>query len=317
MWKVKLRTLLLVFAALGMLCGLASATDLECIVTRGGSLEDGVQVTLCPGGVTKTTTGGMALFATVAPGEYTVTAQKTIGGTLYGALEEGVSVVANSHVVVNVELTEAVYIPSCFPLALNNQWLYGTWNKETATGTVSKGSRTEKVVGTHVIAGDTAQVIQVTESGGTGWSQYQASGRCGWAYYGEMTGPVTKLFDPCLRIPRVLPLNQPVAMQTTVKSSDGSPDIPMKAQVVFAGSETITVPAGTFACARLDIKLRTGHEDNAMSMWVAPNVGTVQVHEVKPGKEHRRTLEQYSVRGVRPLPGPIIPGPVRPGRGGG
>lgn len=313
---MKPRAVLLVFAALGMLCGLASATDLECIVTRGGSLEDGVQVTLCPGGVTKTTTGGMALFPTVAPGEYTVTAQKNIGGTLYGALEEGVTVVADSHVVVNLVLTEAVYIPPCFPLALNNEWVYATWNKE-AGGTATKGSRTEKVTGTQTISGEKAQVIQFTESGGTVWSAYQGSSRCGWAYYGDLIGAATKLFDPCLRIPRVLPINQPVPMQTTVKSSDGSPNVRMKAEVRFVGMETITVPAGTFACAQLDIKLRTGSEDSSMSMWVAPNVGIVRVYEQMPDREHRRTLERFEVRGVRPLPGPVLPGPLRPGRGGG
>ena len=192
---MKLRTTLLVFVALSMLCGLASATDLECIVTRGGALEDGVQVTLCPGGATEPTNAGMALFTNVAPGEYTLTAQKTIGTKLYGALEEGVSVLADSHVVVNVELTEAVYIPPCFPLALNNEWVYATWNKE-AGGTATRGSRTEKVTGTEAVAGEKAQVIQFTESGGTSWSAYQASSRCGWAYYGDLIGAVTKLFDP-------------------------------------------------------------------------------------------------------------------------
>jgi len=269
---VKLRTTLLVFVALSMLCGLASATDLECIVTRGGALEDGVQVTLCPGGATEPTNAGMALFTNVAPGEYTLTAQKTIGTKLYGALEEGVSVLADSHVVVNVELTEAVYIPPCFPLALNNEWVYATWNKE-AGGTATRGSRTEKVTGTEAVAGEKAQVIQFTESGGTSWSAYQASSRCGWAYYGDLIGAVTKLFDPCLRIPRILPLNQPVAMKALVKSSDGSPDVEMEARVTLVGSETITVPAGKFACARLDIRLRTGREDSSMSMWAKSSMG--------------------------------------------
>ena len=313
---MRLRATLLAVMALSVLCAVVSATDLECIVTRGGALEDGVQVTLCPGGATEPTNGGMALFTNVAPGEYTLTAQKTIGTKLYGALEEGVTVLADSHHVVNVELTEAVYIPPCFPLALNNEWVYATWNKE-AGGTATKGSRTEKVTGTQAIAGERAQVIQFTESGGTVWSAYQASSRCGWAYYGDLIGAVTKLFDPCLRIPRILPLKQSVAMKTLVKSSDGSPDVEMEARVTFVGSETITVPAGKFACAQLDIKLRTGREDSSMSMWVAPNVGVVRVYEQMPDREHKRNLERFEVRGVRPLPGPTLPGPLRPGRGGG
>jgi len=114
-----------------------------------------------------------------------------------------------------------------------------------------------------------------------------------------------------------MPLNQPVAMKALVKSSDGSPDVEMEARVTLVGSETITVPAGKFACARLDIRLRTGREDSSMSMWVAPNVGVVRVYEQMPDREHKRNLERFDVRGVRPLPGPVLPGTLRPGRGGG
>ena len=74
-------------AVLSLLYRVAQSGDLECHVTRAGANIAGALVTLCPGGLAKTTDAyGIARFTEVDAGDYTVTAEREEAGGLLGAL---------------------------------------------------------------------------------------------------------------------------------------------------------------------------------------------------------------------------------------
>ena len=88
------RTVVLAWViSIGLVCKVASAGDLRCLVTGEGGLQADVKVTVKPGDAILTTgRDGLCLFTALAVGTYRVTAEKVAAGQLKGAVRDEVSV---------------------------------------------------------------------------------------------------------------------------------------------------------------------------------------------------------------------------------
>lgn len=310
---MKTHRAMLAVVILLLLASACFSGDLKCHVTQAGSDVSGAKVTLSPiNAVNNTNADGVCEFNGLAAGRYTVTAEKVIGGTLYGARERNIRVGARSHVTRELRMERAINLGRYMPQRNGDSWQYHCENTEA--GVTHSSTRREKVEGTATIAGDTVNIIVVTESGGSGFKQYQRVDGDGWTVYGESYPGDTWEYDPPIGLPILMIVGDRVKAETRIHHSCGDPDTRMGVQATLVGFDPVTVPAGTFAnCPRIEFKMEIGGEPEEMQMWLGRHVGQLKVHEKREAKEHKRELEEYSVRPpiIRPIR-PIPRIPIRP-----
>ncbi len=314
---MRLSTGLLVLVAVCLACSAALAGDLKCHVTLGGTDVGGAKLVLAPGAATATTApDGVGVFTGLAAGTYLVTAEKTIGGVLYGALKDAIAVQATGGTTVSLAMTQAIHISQYIPLGVGSMWQYAT-TITTPTGTTTK-TRYERTVGTDTIAGDTVTVIEVTWSGSPdAMKMYNKSSSQGYGVYREAHAGDTLDHVPPLRIPNVVPMGVVIHLASTIKHSSGAADQHMTMTCRLVAFDTVTVAAGTFPdCARIECQQKIDGKPGTMTLWLAKGVGQVRVFERKTDKRVKRSLEEYRIKPVllRPLrvPRRLIPRPAAP-----
>lgn len=308
---------LLVLGAVGLICNSALAGDLKCHVTRGGADVAGAKLILMPGAATvMTNTDGVGVFTGLAAGTYLVTAEKTIGGTLYGALRDDIAVAATGGVTASLSMTRAIHISQYMPLGVGSVWQYAE-TISTPTGTTTR-TRRERAVGADTIAGDKVTVIEVTWGASPDvMKMYNRSSSEGYGIYREARAGDTSDYVPPLKIPNLVPLGGIVYLASTIKHSSGAPDEHMKMKCRLVAFNTVSVPAGTFPdCPRIDCQVEIDGTPSRMVLWLAKGVGQVRVMERMRDKRVKRILEEYWIRPVLLRPfrrlGPLIPRPSAP-----
>ncbi len=315
---MRLSTGLLVLAVVGLTCSAVLAGDLKCHVTKGGADVVGAKLILRPGaGTVVTNADGVGVFTGLAAGTYLVTAEKVIGGTLYGALRDAIAVPATGGVTVSLPMTRAIHISQHIPLAVGSVWQYAE-TTDTPTGSTTR-TRRERAVGTDTIAGDKVTVIEVIWGASPDvMKMYNRSSSEGYGVYREARAGDTLDYAPPMQIPNLVPLGGILHLASTIKHSSGAPDEHMTMECKLVGFNTVTVPAGTFPdCARIRCQARIGGTPSRITLWLARGVGQVRAVERKPNKRVTRVLEEYSIRRLllKPLlrsPGRLIPRPSSP-----
>ncbi len=308
---------LLVVAVVGLTYSAALAGDLKCHVSMGGADVAGAKLILMPGAATATTNAdGVGVFTGLAAGSYIVTAEKNIGGTLYGALRDNISVPATGGVTASLPMTTAIHISQYMPLGVGSVWQYAE-TIDTPAGSTTK-TRRERAVGTDTVAGDTVTVVEVTWGGSPDvMKMYNRSSSEGYGVYREARAGDTLDYVPPLKIPNLVPLGGILHLASTIKHSSGAPDEHMKMECRLVAFDTVTVPAGTFAdCPRLLCQVKINGAASRMTLWLAKGVGQVRVVERMRDKRVKRILEEYRIRPLllKPLRrlGPLIPRPSAP-----
>ena len=299
------------------ICGSAMAGDLKCLVTQAGAPVTGAIVMLDPGPgrgpralpllLGRTNADGICEFTGVAAGEYQVRASATIGGTLYGAIQDAVTIGATGGESVELSMTRAILIHEYMPLARNSAWQYGVSHTEGRTTTT--WTRRERVAGTGVVGGETVTVVSVTSvPAGDAMKQFVSSTDKGYAFYREGRATDTLTYDPPLAIGDLCPVGYEWTIESTLTHTDGTPDERMTLRCKIGGFDRVTAPAGTFAdCARLEFIFEVDGRTDKQTMWLAEGVGNVRVVEKDAERRQERLLEEYRIgRGLRPRV------PVRP-----
>ena len=301
-------------AVVGLVGSAALAGELKCHVTRGGADVSAARLILKPDGATTLTSAdGVGGFSGLAAGTYLVTAEKTIGGTLYGALKDSIAVPASGAVTVSLSMTRAIRMNQYVPLRVGNTWQYEETTSTAAATTTA--TRRERAVGTDTIAGETVTLIEVTRSGSPdSVKMYSRSSSEGYGIYREAHPTDTLDYDPPLRFPNLVPLGSILHLRSTIKHSSGAPDDHFVMECRLVAFDPVTVPAGAFAdCPRIQGQGQIDGESVRITLWLARGVGQVRVLERMPNKRVKRILEEYSIRPLllRPLrrPGRLIPAP--------
>ena len=277
-----------------VLSGQALAGNISVLVLRGGTPEAGTKVYAASVSAL-TDAAGKCVLAGVPAGTHTVFAEKLIGGVLYGAVRQNLSVPATGSVTVKLNLTRAIRLNEYMLLKPKNYWAY-TETVERPTGVTTKG-RQEMVVGSATIGGETAMKTRVTWSGTTDtFFEYSNCTTDGYVMYREehVGGDVVSYVPP-LRFPNLVPQGQPlVAVGTAVHSSGATEGV--KIVATLEGFETVTVGAGTFAgCARIRVERAVAGASETGTIWFARGVGKVKNVEARPDKKTTQTLEKYQI----------------------
>ena len=312
--RMRWSTGVLALAVVGLTCSAALAGDIKCHVTMGGTDVAAAKLVLAPGGAAvMTNAAGLGVFNGLTAGTYLVTAEKSIGGTLHGALKDSIAVAATGGVTVNLSMTRAIHISQYLPLGVGSVWQY-TETTSTSTATTSR-TRRERAVGTDTVAGDTVTVLEVTWGGSPDvMKMYNRSSSEGYGIYREARAGDTLDYVPPMKFPNLVPLGGVVHLASTIKHSSGAPDEHVTMECRLVAFDTVTVPAGTFAhCPRIQCEVKTNGTSTRIILWLAKGVGQVRVTERKPDKRVRRSLEEYNIRPLllTPLrkPGRLIPAP--------
>lgn len=290
------------------ICGSAMAGDLKCLVTQAGAPVATATVTVDPGGATaRTDADGVCKFAGLAAGDYQVRASKTIGGVLYGAIQDAVTIGATGGESVELSMTRAILIHEYMPLARNSAWQYRI--SHTEGGRTSTWTRGERVEGTGLVGGESVTVVSVTSvPAGDEMKQFVSSTDKGYAFYREARATDTLTYDPPLAMGDLCPVGYEWRVESTLSHTDGTPDEGVTVRCKIAGFNRVTAPAGTFAdCARLELLFEVDGRRDKQTMWLAEGVGSVRVIEKNAERKQERLLEEYRIgRGVRPVP-PVPP----------
>ncbi len=283
----------------------AWAGNLSVQVENAGAPVDGAIVNVEPGGPSGTTNpAGKWHENGIAAGDYVVTAWKTIAGTLRGAAAN-VSIPAAGNVDVSLSLVDAAWTYNLFPFAVGNAWQYD-YRHSGADGRWTCTWR-EHVDRATTVDGEPAVVLAASKDMVPEWEEIRASTRQGFVLFTQQHGADTIKFDPPMRLGALLPMDYEWVATTTMHHSDGSPDEPGLLRCRLVGFEHITVPAGAFDTARLEVVMTMGGETNELTIWAAHNVGIVRQIERNAERKNLKLLEEYTIRGLplRPI-GPII-----------
>ncbi|MGD9496591.1 MAG: carboxypeptidase-like regulatory domain-containing protein [Armatimonadota bacterium] len=294
----------------GALCWAASAGTLTVKVENLGAPVSGASVRVDPGELSGTTDANGKWADTVTPGNYRVSAWKTIGGALRGQIVN-FTMPAAGDADVTLALTDAVWTYVHFPYNVGNSWQYQHRHTDAAGTEVSTWR--ERVVSSIDMGGEPAVVLTATKDGVHEWKEIRASTRDGFVLYTQQQGADEITFDPPVRLGPLMPLGYEWVATATAHHSDGSPDTHLLMRCRLTGFEAVTVPAGAFAnCPRLEIVMTLGPETNQLRVWTSANVGIVRQVERNGERTNVKILEEYSVRPMlrplRPLR-PVLPRP--------
>jgi hypothetical protein len=305
----------------------AWAGDLRCVVTGKEGPQADVQVTVTPGGTTLTTArDGTCLFRGLREGTYRVTAEKTVGGQLRGAVADDVRVRASGRADAKLRLVRAIHIHEYTPLCNGSTWAYrrarakpNPWRTDgwladgqpvTMEGTVGGAAR---------FAGADVTKVEWTWSGFLGgplpaYTMYETSGPEGHAIHGRT--PVGGdepgyQYDPPLLIPNLLPIGYRYRVTTRVRYTDATPSTRVTRTYTLTKLERREVTAGAFDdCARIEWTEDSGGTTTTGVTHLARGVGMVSMIF-----DDRQTEENWKLQRYR-LPAPsalrTVPRAVKP-----
>src|SRR5690348_5157600 len=162
-----------------------------------------------------------------------------------------------------------------FPVRICNTWVY-----QTKIGGAS-GRTTNRIVAT----GPGSAGYLVTMSSATNVTGASSSGTAGYTFYpdGTVGYPATAINGVSvtgggIRWPNAAALASGRAYHSTLKIQVGSSGQTQDAgvNVYGAGTETVTVPAGTYQASVVETTITAKGETVVVTTWIAPGVGTVK-----------------------------------------
>ena len=327
------------FAVIGLVSGTAWAGDLRCQVTDKSGPQASAKVIMTPGGTTLTTArDGTCVFRGLAAGSYRVTAEKTVGGELRGAVAEDVRVRASGQTDARLQLVQAIHIHEYIPLREQSRWNY-TWRRykwyepwfdPRASGWLEEGHSMirEAAADSARFAGADVIKIEWTVSGflvrhAPLYTMYETSGAEGYAIHGRT--PQTSVddsyptyvppfrYDPPLLIPDLLPRGQAHRVTTRVRYTDGTPSGRVTRVYTLTKFEPVEVTAGTFDdCACIEWTEEAGDTTMTGVMHLAKGVGIVSMTSTDGHFREDFGLEWYRLpapSAARTLPRAVTPKP--------
>jgi len=162
-----------------------------------------------------------------------------------------------------------------FPVRVGNTWVY-----QTKIGGAS-GRTTNRIVAT----GPGSAGFLVTMSSATNVTGASSSGTAGYTFYPDGTvgypAPAingVSVTGGGIRWPNAAALASGRAYHSTLKIQVGSSGQTQDAgvNVYGAGTETVTVPAGTYQASVVETTITAKGETVVVTTWIAPGVGTVK-----------------------------------------
>jgi hypothetical protein len=162
-----------------------------------------------------------------------------------------------------------------FPVRVGNTWVY-----QTKIGSAS-GHTTNRIVAT----GPGSAGFLVTMSSATNVTGASSSGTAGYTFYPDGTvgypAPAingVSVTGGGIRWPNAAALASGRAYHSTLKIQVGSSGQTQDAgvNVYGAGTETVTVPAGTYQASVVETTITAKGETVVVTTWIAPGVGTVK-----------------------------------------
>jgi len=162
-----------------------------------------------------------------------------------------------------------------FPVRVGNTWVY-----QTKIGGAS-GRTTNRIVAT----GPGSAGYLVTMSSATNVTGASSSGTAGYTFYPDGTvGYPAPAIDGVsvtgggIRWPNAAALASGRAYHSTLKIQVGSSGQTQDAgvNVYGAGTETVTVPAGTYQASVVETTITAKGETIVVTTWIAPGVGPVK-----------------------------------------
>ena len=162
-----------------------------------------------------------------------------------------------------------------FPVRVGNTWVY-----QTKIGSAS-GRTTNRIVAT----GPGPAGFLVTMSSATNVTGASSSGTAGYTFYPDGTvgypAPAingVSVTGGGIRWPNAAALASGRAYHSTLKIQVGSSGQTQDAgvNVYGAGTETVTVPAGTYQASVVETTITAKGETVVVTTWIAPGVGTVK-----------------------------------------
>jgi hypothetical protein len=195
----------------------------------------------------------------------------------------------------------AVYVCRAFDLAtppppydIGEYWPLGQGDTWTYSN-LGAGSDTQIVSGTITLSGKVYSRMVYSD----GWQDFMFVDAEGVHLGGMLDGSNQMTMVPAVLIPSSLQPGQSSSMtfivyQNSVSQGEGSMD------VIFAGVETVTVPAGTFPdCIKLDMNVVfPGESGTHWYMWLAKGVGKVKEDYRPFGEDKAYELISATVGGV-------------------
>jgi hypothetical protein len=162
-----------------------------------------------------------------------------------------------------------------FPVRVGNTWVY-----QTKIGSAS-GRTTNRIVAT----GPGSAGFLVTMSSATNVTGASSSGTAGYTFYPDGTvgypAPAingVSVTGGGIRWPNAAALASGRAYHSTLKIQVGSSGQTQDAgvNVYGAGTETVTVPAGTYQASVVETTITAKGETIVVTTWIAQGVGTVK-----------------------------------------
>jgi hypothetical protein len=296
-------TILSAFAVIGLVSSAAWAGDLRCQVTDKAGPQANVKVTVAPGGTTLTTArDGTCVFRGLPEGTYRVTAEKTVGEELRGAVQDEVRVPARGQGEAKLQLVRAIHIHEYIPLRVGSEWEYNWWKHKrvlfAGLGYIwsmdGREMTYEAAAGRARFAG--ADVIEVE------WkmfgflvrheplyAMYETSGPEGYTIYGRTprttnddSSLITYIppfrYDPPLLIPDLVPLGHAYRLTTRVRYADDTSSVHVMRTYTLTGFESVRVGADALDdCARIEWTEEAGDTTTTGVTKLAKGVGMVSM----------------------------------------
>ncbi|HEV2536046.1 MAG TPA: hypothetical protein VGU21_00885 [Streptosporangiaceae bacterium] len=160
-----------------------------------------------------------------------------------------------------------------FPVAVGNTWVYQT----TAGG--ASGRTTNRIVA----AGPGAAGYLVTMSSATSLAGAGSAGTAGYTFYPDGTiGYPAPAVDGIavtgggIRWPNAAALASGHAYHSTLQLQVGGSEENAGVNVYGAGTETVTVPAGTYQASVVETIIAAQGETIEVTTWIVQGVGTVK-----------------------------------------
>jgi len=160
-----------------------------------------------------------------------------------------------------------------FPVAVGNTWVYQT----------KAGGATGRTTNRIVAAGPGAAGFLVTMSSATTLAGAGSAGTAGYTFYPDGTigypAPAVSglaVTGGGIRWPNATALASGHAYHSTLQLQVGGAQENAGVNVYGAGTETVTVPAGTYQASVVETTIAAKGETIVVTTWIAQGVGTVK-----------------------------------------
>jgi hypothetical protein len=161
-----------------------------------------------------------------------------------------------------------------FPVAIGNTWVYQT----------KAGGATGRTTNRIVAAGPGSAGYLVTVSSATSLAGSGSAGTAGYTFYPDGTigypAPTVNgvsVTGGGIRWPNATALASGHAYHSTLQLQIGGAQENAGVNVYGAGTETVTVPAGTYQASVVETTIAAKGETIEVTTWIAQGVGTVKI----------------------------------------